>query len=112
VSENRTTIGLTPENKEVMEEVMPYFNEQRDAAKFVMALAIEEGYEPNKVRNAKTVWNVGSFDPDGEFRDLIKALYRDVNQPYTAIEYFINQGFRILDEHLEQEKDLNILENI
>lgn len=91
-----------------MEEVIPYFNEQIDAAKFAMALAIEEGHDPDRVNHVETVWNTGSFDPDGEIRDLIKALYPDVDQPYLALEYFINQGFRILDNHLEEKKDLDI----
>jgi hypothetical protein len=95
-----------------MDEVVPYFNNQMDAAKFAMALAIEKEHDPDYAENVKTVWNIGSFDPDGKFRDLIKALYPDVDQPYIAIEYFINQGFRILDEHLEQKKDLDILDLI
>lgn len=112
MSDARTTIGLTPDNKEVMEEVIPYFNEQRDAAKFAMALAIEEGRKPDRAGNVETVWNVGSFDPDGEFRQLIKALYPNVDQPYTAIEYFINEGFRILDSHISENKDLDVLKLI
>lgn len=110
MSDDRTTIGLAPDNRAVMEEVIPYFNEQRDAAKFAMALAIEKGYEPDQAGNVETVWNVGSFDPDGEFRDLIKSLYPAVDQPYTAIEFFINQGFRIIHDHLQEKKDLDILE--
>jgi len=109
VSNDRTTIGLTSENKEVMQEVVPYFNEQMDAAKFAMALAIEENRDFDRAENVETVWNTGSFDPDGEFRDLIKALYPDIDQPYLALECFINQGFRILDEHLEQNKELDII---
>lgn len=110
MSEDKTTIGLTPENKDVMGEVISYFNEQRDAAKFAMAVAIESGQEPDQAGNTETVWNVGTFDPNGEFRNLIKALYPDVDQPYTVIEYFINQGFRILDNHLEDNTNIDILE--
>lgn len=112
MSDDRTTIGLTSDNKELMADVISYFNEQRDAAKFAIALAIEEGQEPDRAGNVETVWNVGSFDPDGEFRQLIKSLYPDVDQPYAAAEYCINEGFRILDSHLEENKDLDVLELI
>lgn len=108
MSGDKTTIGLTSGNKEVMEEIIQHFNEQIDAAKFAMALAIEEGLEPQKTTDTETVWNTGSFDPNGELRDLIRALYPEVDQPTLALEYFINQGFQILDEHLEEEKEFNI----
>jgi hypothetical protein len=107
-----TTIGLTDESKTTVEEVMPYFNEQLDASRFAMALAIEEGLEPGRAKNTNTVWNVGSFDPDGEYRDLIRALYPEIEHPYKAIEYFTNEGFEIIDDHIEEQKEFNPLEII
>ncbi len=108
MSENGgTTIGLTDESKSTIENLMPYFNEQLDASRFAMALAIEKGVEPGRTKNASTVWNVGSFDPDGEYRDLIMALYPEVERPYKVIEYFINEGFKTIDEHIEEEKEFD-----
>jgi hypothetical protein len=102
-----TTIGLTDESKSTIEEVKPYFNEQLDASRFAMALAIEEGLEPGRSKNASTVWNVGSFDPDGEYRDLINALYPEVERPYKTIEYFINEGLTMIEKHIEDEKEFD-----
>ena len=107
---NRTTIGLTPENKGTIEQIMSNFDEKADAAKFAMSLAIENGIKPGKTTNTGTVWNVGSFDPDGEIRDLVVAMYPSVNSPYVAVEHFINQGLQLLDQHLEENKELNIIE--
>lgn len=104
-----TTIGLTEESRSTVEKVMPYFNEQLDASRFAMALAIEKDVEPGKTKNAGTVWNVGSFDPEGEYRDLVKALYPEVEQPYKTIEYFINEGFGIIDDHLDERKEFDPL---
>jgi hypothetical protein len=102
-----TTIGLTDESKSTIEEIKPYFNQQLDASRFAMALAIEEGLDPGRTQNASTVWNVGSFDPNGEYRDLIKALYPEIERPYKTIEYFINEGFKIIGEHIEEEKEFD-----
>lgn len=107
--DNRTTIGLTPENKAVLEEVMADFNEKSDAAKFAMAIAIERGVEPGETENTETVWNVGSFDPDRELKDLVLALYPSENSPYTSVEHFVNQGLRLVDQHLSENKDLDII---
>lgn len=108
MSENGgTTIGLTDESKSTIDEVKPYFNEQLDASRFAMALSIERGLEPGRTKNASTVWNVGSFDPNGEYRDLIKALYPEIERPYKSIEYFINEGFKIIDDHIDKQKEFD-----
>lgn len=110
MSEDKTTIGLTPDNRKVIEKMMEHFNEQMDGARFAMSLAIKSGEEPSKIENAETVWNVGSFDPDGEIRDLIQALYPDNDSPYRAAEYFINSGLRQIDDHLDENKELDIVQ--
>lgn len=110
MSDDRTTIGLTKENKEVIQELMPYFNEQLDAAKFAMALSIKEEHDLDRTTGTETVWNTGSFDPDGELRDLLSALYPGVEKPYLAIEYFVNRGLEMLADHLDKNKQLDIPE--
>jgi len=108
--DERTTIGLTPESKGTMEKLMPYFNEQAHAAKFAMALAIQNGIEPGKTTNIETVWNVGSFDPDRELYNLVVALYPSSTSPYTAAEHFVNQGLQLLEQHIEENKNIDIAE--
>lgn len=110
--DDRTTIGLTPENKGVIEQIMSDFNEQADAARFAMSVAIERGIEPGKTTNTETVWNVGSFDPDGELRDLIVALHPSVTAPYAVLEHLVNQGLQLLAQHLDENKELDVTEFI
>jgi len=83
-----------------------------DAAKFAMSLAIRSEEEPGAADNAETVWNVGSFDPDGEIRDLIQALFPENESPYRATEFFINTGLQQIQEHLEENKDLDLVQLI
>ena len=108
-SDDRTTIGLTPENKDILEQIMSNFNEKGDAAKFAMAIAIERGVEPGETENTETVWNVGSFDPDRELQDLVLALYPSEDAPYSSVEHFVNQGIQLVDQHLSENKDLDII---
>ena len=110
MSDDKNTIGLTPGNRRVMEDIMDYFDEQMDAARFAMSLAIKSDEEPGQIENAETVWNVGSFDPDGEIRDLINALFPEAESPYRAVEYFINVGLQRIDDHLKENKDVDIVE--
>lgn len=112
MSEYKTTIGLTPENKVVMDQIMGHFNEQMDAARFAMALAIKSGEEPGEAENADTVWNVGSFDSNGEIRDLIQAMFPENDSPYRSAEYFINKGLQHVDDHLEENKNLDVVQLI
>ena len=104
MSDDKKTIGLTPDNKEVVETLSNNFDEQLDAARFAMSLAIKSGDEPSSIENAETVWNVGSFDPDGEIRDLIHALFPENESPYRAAEYIIYSGLTQVEAHLEENK--------
>jgi hypothetical protein len=108
--DDRTTIGLTPANRNVIDRVESDFNEKADAAKFAMALAIQQGVEPGQTPNTETVWNVGSFDPEGELRNLVIALHPEVSSPYSTVEHFVNQGLRLIESHLEESKELDIVE--
>ncbi|MFB6186459.1 MAG: hypothetical protein ABEI86_06280, partial [Halobacteriaceae archaeon] len=74
--------------------------------------ALKQGIEPGKTPSTETVWNVGSFDPDGEIRDLVLAMHPSIESPYDAVEHFVNQGFRLISQHLEENKELDIVEII
>lgn len=108
MSEDKTTLGLTPKNQEFIKELVPPFGSGRDAARFAMAVAIREGETPGETSNTNTVWNRGTFDGEGDFRDLIIALYPETNAPYRDMEYFINRGLDIIREHKKEQKSLNL----
>lgn len=112
MAEDINTIGLTHSNKEVMYRIMQFniFKEQQQVAKFTMSLAINNGIEPGETEGAETVWNVGTFDKSGELRSIIPAIFPGTQMPYRLVEYMINEGLKIIDEHLYKNNDLDIIE--
>ncbi len=114
MSGDRKTIGLTLEGREVLDQLMDtgFFKEQMDAAKFAMTLAINQGIAPGDAEGASTVWNVGSFDPAGEIRQMILALYPEVETPFKACEYFIDEGLSQIKKVVKKQKTVDLLKII
>ena len=110
---DKTTIGLTEYNRTVVEHIateLGWFRNQMEAAKFALALAIDRNIEPDETEGAGTVWNVGSFDPTGELRDLFQVLFPTWSTPYRLVEHFVNSGLQMLGEAFEQNPHLEILD--
>jgi len=84
MSADKNTIGVTQENREFLDEVISrgFFNDQIDAAKLGLSIAIRQGLPAGEASGVDTKWNVGSFDKDGHLRTLLGALYPDVATPY------------------------------
>jgi hypothetical protein len=91
---DKKTIGLTPGGERAMEQLMSQgcFKDMIDAAKFAMSIAIREGDAPSTVEGANTIWNVGSFDSDGQIRQVLPVLFAGCDTPYRAAESLIDQG--------------------
>jgi hypothetical protein len=104
MTEDKKTIGLTPKNRQTIEKMTAsrYFKDQIDAAKFAMAIAINSGVTPEAQEGTETIWNVGSFDPEGELRNLIPALFPEAGPPYRAVERFVNAGLEIVERAIEK----------
>jgi Arc/MetJ-type ribon-helix-helix transcriptional regulator len=100
---DKKTIGLTSSNKEIVELLLNQglFKEQIDVARFAMALAINDETEAEEMEGAETVWNVGSFDPDGELRNLIPILYPNTKNPYKLIEFLVNIGVKKIGQKVK-----------
>jgi hypothetical protein len=79
-----------------------------DAAKFAFALAVTRKVEPKPTEGVGTIWNVGSFDEQGDLRALMQSLFPTVETPYRIIESLINAGFRILDGELKKNPSLRV----
>jgi hypothetical protein len=109
MASDKNTIGLTADGRRVLDELLATerFNNGIDVAKFAMAVAVAAGASPSSVEGAGTVWNVGSFDEDGELRDLIQALYPDTQTPYRAVESLVETGLAIIDK---QRRPFDIVE--
>ena len=107
---DKKTIGLAPDNRRRMETIMEtgLFKEQMDAAKLAVSVAINAGITPSSVDKAETVWNVGSFDADGKLREMMGILFSDIETPFRAIEYLLNEGLVILAKSVEDNGDLDL----
>ncbi len=108
--EDKKTIGLTGENRSIIERIMDkgFFRDQKDAAMFAMAYAVREGIPPGTSDGTNTIWNVGSLDPDGEIRVLINNLFPDTPTPYRLLEFFVNTGLTHIGERMEKDPGLEI----
>ena len=115
MAEDKRTIGVTEAADRVLAGVVEqgHFSDGLDAAKFAMAIAISAGASEGDlnltVEGAGTKWNIGSFDPDGQLRSLISALYPDIGQPYRLLEFLIDDGLRRVSEHIESVGELDVI---
>jgi hypothetical protein len=100
---DKKTIGLTPAGVKAMEQLIGQgcFKDMIDAAKFAMSIAIREGDTPTPIEGANTIWNVGSFDSDGQIRQILPALFAGCDTPYRAAESLIDQGLAKVKQLIE-----------
>ena len=105
----RATISLTADANVVVDDLCARFpfSERMDAAKVGIAHAVRAAMTPSGRDRAPgsgtgTTWNVGSFDNDGQLRELVRALYPRVEEdPYVLVEALMNRGLVALREELE-----------
>ena len=92
---DKVTIGLTPDNDQVRAKIeIGLFDKDFDAAKYAMGLAMSLGLPVADMPGTGTKWNVGSFDKDGQLRNLLLMLHSDATEPYRTIENLINLGLQ------------------
>ena len=98
MAQDKNTIGVTPENRQFLADVVEsgLFNEEMDAAKLAMSVAILHGVGIGEATSAETKWNVGSFDKDGHIKIVLAALFPEHQTPYRLSEYLINRGLDLL----------------
>lgn len=113
MTDDKRTIGVTEAADAVLELMVEqgHFADGIDAAKFAMASAINAGVGNDDlgVEGTSTKWNVGSFDPDGQLRSLLAALFPDTDQPYRLLEYLIDEGLRRIREHIDLEGEFDVI---
>jgi hypothetical protein len=73
------TIGLSDGAKEKLRWLAEekYFRQQVDAYRFAIGLALAQGVDPPEVHKSGTIFNIGSFDPDGALKRSIQAIMGD-----------------------------------
>ena len=103
--EDRKQIGLTDHGKAVvgrLTDELGWFDEAQAAGRFALAYAIRTGVEPGQTGTpVETRWSPDLFDPSGEIRALLRAMYPDRTMPIRLMEYFIDQGLRRLAAKLD-----------
>lgn len=113
MTDDKRTIGVTEAAGAVLDLMVDqgHFADGIDAAKFAMASAINAGAGNDDfgVEGTSTKWNVGSFDPDGQLRSLLAALFPDTDQPYRLLEYLIDEGLRRIREHIDLEGEFDVV---
>ncbi len=110
--EDKKTVGLTPTNRAIMEEIFAkgLFHDQKDIAKFAMAFAINQGIPPGNVEGSGTVWNTGSLDEGSEIRNLILTLFPGNDAPYRMMEGLINAGLSAIAEVMKSDPSLELMD--
>jgi hypothetical protein len=73
------TIGLSEGAKEKLRWLAEekIFRQQVDAYRFAIGLALAQGIDPDEVHKSGTIFNIGSFDPDGALKRSIQAIMGD-----------------------------------
>lgn len=108
--QDKTQFGLTEDNDRVIAEIeeMNLFPDQTEIAKFAMAFAIRKCVQPGSLIGAGTKWHSRGFDKNGEMAVLIKMLYPEVDTPYRAIEYLVNRGLELLNQHMHDNRQIDL----
>jgi hypothetical protein len=106
---DKVTIGVTPENDQVVSRLIELglFDKDFDVAKFAMGLAVSRDMPLADVPGVGTKWNIGSFDRDGQLRNLLLMLYPDASEPYRTIENLINVGLQYLSKEWAGRGEMN-----
>ena len=96
--EDRKQIGLTDHGKRAVARLtdeLGWFDEAQAAGRFALAYAIRAGIKPGQTGAAvETRWSPDLFDPSGEIRMLLRAMYPHTTMPIRLMEYMIDEGLR------------------
>ena len=108
---DKTTIGLTARAREIADHLQEAegISELLEIAVIGMGIGISLGLGRGSAKEVKTIWNVGTFDGSGKYRDLFRALYDDLDTPYRQMEYVINEGLeKLAEEYTEAPSSLTL----
>ena len=105
VEEDRKQIGLTEAGRATVARLtdkLGWFDEAQAAGRFALAYAIRHGSELGQTASAvETRWSPDLFDPSGEIRSVLRALYPGMTMPIRHIEYLIDVGLAKIASRLD-----------
>lgn len=101
IEQEVVTIGLTQEADDMLEAMVDdgTFAQKIDGYRFAFSLALAQGARPGELSKRKTIFNVGTVDPDKTLQDIIEELAPELlikSSPYRAIERLAEWGVREL----------------
>ncbi|MGR1580105.1 hypothetical protein ACSSNL_01435 [Thalassobius sp. S69A] len=101
IEQEVVTIGLTQEADDMLEAMVDdgTFAQKVDGYRFAFSLALAQGAQPGELSKRKTIFNVGTVDPDNTLQDIIEELAPELltkSSPYRAIERLAEWGVREL----------------
>jgi len=93
----RKTIGVTDENRKVLAKLMQdsCFDEERDAALFAMAYAIDKD-SPSGQTGASTIWSTTAFLPNKHLEGTLSAFYPGEDDYAELLQHLINEGCKLI----------------
>lgn len=97
---DKTTIGLTQKARDIADRIKEneHIEDLMDVAVIAMGVALSLDAGLGAARDAVTTWNVGTFDSSGSLKELVLALYDDLETPFRQIEYLVNMGLEYLSD--------------
>jgi hypothetical protein len=107
--DGRATVSLTQDGDTIVSLLMERFAfaERMDVARLGAAVAIARGLSPERTGPLGApggTWSLGSLDRDGDLRQLISALYPDMDEdPGVTLETLMNRGLAELGDLLERD---------
>lgn len=105
MAEDRRQVGLTEQGRATVARLtgeLGWFDEAQAAARFALGFAVRNGVAPGQTAAAvETRWSPDLFDPTGEIRTLLRAMYPDFDTPVRLMEYLIDEGLHRISARIE-----------
>ncbi len=104
MTSDRKTVGLTPDTAEVVKRLLEkgWFHDGQDVARLAFAISLRDRVPLGVTAGVDTRYAAGNFDPDGDMRALIAALYPDCSTPIRMMEHLVNEGLKTLRARLDE----------
>lgn len=107
--QDRRQIALTHDGKatlDMLTQNLGWFGEEQEAGRFALGYAVREGVEPGQAAGGvETGWSTDGFDPTGEIRNLLRAMYPDNTTPVRLMGYLVDEGLRRISAKIDEGND-------
>ena len=113
-------IALSAEASGIADSILEkgFFKNKSDVMTFAAAYMIKhyfDEFDPstyNQSDNDGSNYSYSTFDSDGKWSTLIKALYPNTDTPNLLLRALMNQGLISLSQRMEEEPEFSLLSEI